>query len=382
MGKAMGDVAQGAVKVGGGIMDFVGQVGNAAGQASQGGDFWDAFRKNKEASDAARMAPPAAPGAPSGGGGGSGGALPPIAKPDAGAESADKAVKRSLAEEARLREQIAEIQRRARLENLTAAEKEVAIQQEIYRLATTFGQAGPETETARLEVEKRILELKREQAAAGKAADEEAKAEQDRTAQAEQRLALFERELAIAEARAAGENDLADALQRELDIQQLQARLMEEMKLGEEEALALAQRQVEADAAANAQKSQSAGRYDEEGRRADGRRQIKGYSQAQGGVEDARSRAQGRVDDARAKRVIPSGLDAFAAQPGLRDRMAGGGMFPGLEAAFGPAGSPMAETAQLNAAAADKTGNGGARGVEDKLERVVAVLEQGLLGDG
>jgi hypothetical protein len=282
--------------------------------------------------------------------------MPPIAKPDAGAQGADKAAKRSLAEEARLREQIAEIQRRARLENLTAAEKEVAIQQEIYRLATTFGQAGPETETARLEVEKRILELKREQAAAGKAADEEVKAEQDRTAEAEQRLAIFEQELAIAEKRAAGENEVADAMQRELDIQQLQARLMEDMGVSQEAALALAQRQVDAETAAGASSS-GAGRYDADGRRADGRRQIRGYSQAQGGVAEAMARAQSRIDEARAVREIPSGLDAFNA------------------------GAPLAETAQLNAAAADKQPGAAARGVEDKLERLIAISEQGLLGD-
>jgi tape measure domain-containing protein len=387
MGQAMGEVAQGAVKVGGGVMDFVGQVGNAAGQASQGGDFWEAFRQNKAASDAARGATPAVPGAPAGGGG-SGVTLPPIVKPDAGAADAEKANKRALAEEAKLREQIAEIQRRARLENLTAAEKEVAIQHEIYRLATSFGQAGPETETARLEIEKRILELKREQAAAAKAAAEEAEAEQERTADAERRLETFQQELDIAEARAAGEDDLADSLQRQLDIQQIKARLMEEMKLSEAEALALAERHVDAQAAINAEKSKgsSSGRYDADGRRSDGRKKIQGYSrERQGGAEAAAARAQNRIDDARAKREIPSGLDAFAAQPGLRDRMAGGGMFPGLEGAFGPGGtheaSPMTDTAAMNAAAADRQPGDAARGLEDKLDRLIAISEQGLLGE-
>lgn len=381
MGQAMGEVAQGAVKVGGGIMEFVGQVGNAAGQAMNGGDFWTAFRQNKAASDAARTNPPAGPAAPGGGGGSGGGSLPALAKPDGGAEAAEKAVKRALAEEARLREQIAEIQRSARMDMLPANERALAIAREIARLQREFGQAGPETEAARLEMEKRILELKYEQRSAEKQAVADTQDEADRAAEAQRRLDIFRQELDIAEARAAGEDDLADSLQRQLDIAQMKARLMEEMNLSAEEALVLAERQVDASAEQNTEKTKVA-RYDEEGRRADGRRQIKGYSQAQGGVEDARARAQSRIDTARASREIPSGLDAFAAQTGLRDRMGSDSMFPGLTNAFGPASGPLAETAATNAARADRQPGDATRGLEDQLARLVAVTEQGLLGDG
>ena len=291
---------------------------------------------------------------------------------------------RALAEETRLREQIAEIQRRARLDSLPPQERALEIQREISRMAIEFGRRGPETEAARLEIEKKILELRNEQAAAEKQAAEEAQAEADRTADAEQRLEVFRQELEIAEARARGEDDLADSMQRQLDIAQLKARLMEEMKLSEEEALALAERQVDAQAEINAEKSKGSGRYDSEGRRADGRRKIQGYSrERQGGTEEASARAQARIDDARKKREIPSGLDAFAAQPGLRDRMAGGGMFPGLEGAFGPGGThaanPLAENAAANAAKADQPTTGG---VEGKFDELIAVVQQGLLGDG
>jgi tape measure domain-containing protein len=314
---------------------------------------------------------------------GGGADLKPLPTIDAGSDDAGKAQKKSLAEEARLREQIAEIQRRARLDSMPAEERALEIAREISRLAVEFGRNGPETETARLEVEKKILELKNQQAAAQKQAAEEAKDETDRAADAAQRLSIFQRELDIAEARAAGENDLADTMQRQLDIAQLQARLVEEMRLGEEEALALAERHVDAAAELNAKKSKVA-RYDEEGRRADGRRKIQGYSrERQGSAEEASARAQARIDDARKKREIPSGLDAFAAQPGLRDRMAGGGMFLGLEGAFGPGGThaanPLAETAAANAAKADQPTTGG---VEGKFDELIAVVQEGLLGDG
>ena len=259
------------------------------------------------------------------------------------------------------------------------------IQREMEQLQGSLRQSAVEASeaeaTAQVDKEKKAIAEERE------ALEKSIADAKDRQANADA-LETFRQELEIAEARARGEDDLADSMQRQLDIQQLKARLMEQMKLSEEDALALAERQVDAQAAINAERSKasSGGRYDAEGRRADGRRKIQGYSrERQGGAEEAAARAQGRIDDARAKRVIPSGLDAFAAQPGLRDRMAGGGMFPGLEGAFGPGGthasSPMTETAAMNAATADKAGAGAARGVEDKLERVVAVLEQGLLGE-
>ena len=306
----------------------------------------------------------------------------------AAADAAIRAQKKALSEEASLREQIAEIQRQTYLESLPANERSLVIAREIAQLERSFAEAGPETETARLEMEKRILELKKEQASADKEAAHSSNEDEKRAAAQAESLEIFRQELAIIEARAAGENDLADSMQRQLDIQQLQARLMEEMNLSEAEALALAERHVDAQAAINAEKSKgsSSGRYDADGRRSDGRKKIQGYSrERQGGAEAAAARAQNRIDDARAKREIPSGLDAFAAQPGLRDRMAGGGMFPGLEGAFGPAGtheaSPMTDTAAMNAAAADRQPGDAARGLEDKLDRLIAISEQGLLGE-
>lgn len=389
LGSAMGEVAKVAVKAGGfGIkngaalsksvlqpgrlgLDLLGNVADAYG----GGVRGVGARSNRNAKPVA-----AAPA------GDSGAATTRVGEFVGPAAPTAAQRKKEVEDELRLQEQIAEIQRQARLDTMSAGERARALAREVSQLEK---QAASETGVvAKLELEKQILQIKNEQRQAErqavqetKNAAEEAKEEANRAAAAQQSLAVFQRELAIAEARAAGENDLADAMQRELDIQQLQARLMEEMKLSQDEALMLAERQVEAAAALNAEQNKNS-RYDEEGRRADGRRQIKGYSQAQGDAAAARARALGRVDDARSRRQIPSGLDAFAAQTGLRDRMGTGSMFPGLTAAFGEPGAPLAETAKLNASAADKAGNGGARSLEDKLDRLIAISEQGLLGDG
>ena len=392
LGNAMGEVAKVAVKVGGfGIknggaisksvlqpgmlgLDILGNVADAYSGGARG----VGARSNRKAkpvptgnSGNTREAPPA---------------IGEFVGPDAPTPAQRK---KAVEDELRLQEQIAEIQRQARLDSMSAGERARALAREVAQLEK---QAASETGVvAKLEIEKQILEVKNQQRRAEQQAvqdtqqaAEEAQAEADRTADAEQRLDIFRQELEIAEARARGEDDLADSMQRQLDIAQLKARLMEEMKLSEEEALALAERQVDAQAEINDEKSKGSGRYDSEGRRADGRRKIQGYSrERQGGAEEASARAQARIAEARQKREIPSGLDVFNAQPGLRDRMAGGGMFPGLEGAFGPGGThaanPLAENAAANAAKADQPTTGG---VEGKFDELIAVVQQGLLGDG
>ncbi len=153
---------------------------------------------------------------------------------------------------------------------------------------------------------------------------------------------------------------------------------MEEMGLSEQEALDLATRRIDAEKQVNAEKEKGRGRYDEDGRRADGRRQIKGYSfEKQGGADEARARAGKRVDDARTRiqadydRAFPgiSGAPEFG--PGrLRDEF----QFPGLDAGFGEVPTRAASNA-----AASETRSSAANDSAGLLKEIAGILQQGLL---
>jgi flagellar biosynthesis GTPase FlhF len=258
---------------------------------------------------------------------------------------------------------------------------------------TVFEEAMKAEEQAAAQTEKREQAAKRLEEQAAQRAEEAAQKERDKQAVQDAALANFERELDIINAQIAGKEKLVQQLREEAEIEKLKKRIMEQTGADEAAALQMAEERVAAERRLKEMQT-GGGRYDAEGRRADGRKQIKGYSQEQGGTAEASARAAGRIDEARAKREIPSGLDAFAADRGLGERMERRGvksMFPGLEGAFGTGGthevraagstSPLADTAAMNAAAADRQPGDAARGLEDKLDRLIAISEQGLLGE-
>lgn len=112
-----------------------------------------------------------------------------------------------------------------------------------------------------------------------------------RVTASEEALRLFDLELAIAEAAARGQDTKVAKLEREREIIEQTARLMEELGLGYDEASRKAERLVNAEARAQGRDVGTDGAA---------RSSIQGYSQEQGVREDARRRAQDRVDQSRA----------------------------------------------------------------------------------
>ena len=101
-------------------------------------------------------------------------------------------------------------------------------------------------------------------------------------------LGMFDLELAILDAKAAGHTKQVERLEREKAIIEESARIAKEMGTDREDALQKATRLVDA-------QNRADGAQNGEG----GRRKIRGYSQDQGGVSDAISRANGRNKAAR-----------------------------------------------------------------------------------
>lgn len=163
------------------------------------------------------------------------------------------------------------------------------------QINATNGQKGGEEITARLDIERvkaetDILRIKqainqeqdRATNADTKALDTAAK----KVADQEQALRLFELELAIAEAASRGQDRKVEKLERERAIIEETARLMNELGIGYDEAAKKAEQLVNAEARANGETG--------------GRSTIRGYSQDQGGVEEARGRATANTQQARA----------------------------------------------------------------------------------
>ena len=103
-------------------------------------------------------------------------------------------------------------------------------------------------------------------------------------------LALFDLELDILEAQARGQDRKAEKLQREADIIETTARLVNDLGLSYEEANRKAEQLVNAKAKSEKQRG---------GKDDNGRSTIQGYSQDQGGMNEARDRAQKRTDTSR-----------------------------------------------------------------------------------
>lgn len=168
------------------------------------------------------------------------------------------------------------------------------LQQEMEGLQSGMRQSAADTSEAEAEA---AAAAEKEQAKEREKAIEEAiTAEKERQAklEASRDLAL---EMAILQAKAKGQEDVVKQLEREQAIRQRMQSIMSRTGMGEEEARIAATRMQALQEQADERESQDSGRteqgrYDEEGRRADGRRQIRGYSRTrQGDANAARGRA-------------------------------------------------------------------------------------------
>lgn len=183
----------------------------------------------------------------------------------------------------------------------SGVEKTLERLQEIMRLQQEMEglQAGlrdSAADTSKEAAEAAAAKEKEETKAREKALEEAITAEKERQQklEASRDLAL---EMAILQAKAKGQGDVAKQLEREQAIRQRMQSIMSRTGMGEEEARIAATRMQALQEQADAREGQDsggqdAGRYDADGRRADGRKRIMGYSRArQGGAEEARGRA-------------------------------------------------------------------------------------------
>lgn len=207
--------------------------------------------------------------------------------------------------------------------------------QEIMRLQQEMEgvQAGMRqnaADTSEAEAEAAAAKEKEQAKEREKAVEEAISAEKERQAklEASRDLAL---EMAILQAKAKGQEDLAKQLEREQAIRQRMQSIMSRTGMGEDEARIAATRMQDLQEQVDENDAQDSGRsepsrYDEEGRRADGRKRIRGYSHTrQGGADEARGRAR-------------AGLEKF--WPGM---YAGQGGEPGAD-------NPLADKAAANSA--------------------------------
>jgi hypothetical protein len=242
----------------------------------------------------------------------------------------------------------------------------------------------------KLALEKAIIDQKLDaQAAADKFTEDNArKAEKEQTKQTSQNTALadYKAEMAIIDAQIAGQKEKAAEMQRTLDIARATRELQERTGVPEAEAKKLATQGVDQQIKLEKQQAKGADkpRYDSEGRREDGRRQIR--SSIQGDSKDARERAQERVDAARRKSssARDDKFGSFSAEDDrLKKKFAE--QFPGRnglpDAASGKPladqhdKNPLAPQAQKNAAAADSKG-GGADPQQQAAQQVIALMTQ------
>jgi hypothetical protein len=218
---------------------------------------------------------------------------------------------------------------------------------------------GPGMEAARIKLEEKLIALgsqqrdaKKEMADQDKKAADEAKKAAEEQAGKDKALGGFNDEMDLINAKLAGDKKLTEELERRASVQKIVNSLVEEAGLSEEDALKKANERV--DAEDKLQKKLSNSRYNDDGKREDGRSQIKGYSaDKQGDRGDARSRAEQRVADARDR--VQGRTDMF--HPGLDDQTrknaeAGAG---GVAVAAGktaaaaatPAANPSEQAAQI-----------------------------------
>ncbi len=135
-------------------------------------------------------------------------------------------------------------------------------------------------------------EAKRVAEEAKHVADEEREAAEIKGEQAGA-LAGFDAEMALINAKLAGDKKLTEELERRAAIQEAMNGLIEEAGLSEAEALRRATARVDAESdLKNKLEAEKGGRYDADGRRADGRKKID--ASIDGDANDARARAEVR----------------------------------------------------------------------------------------
>jgi len=148
------------------------------------------------------------------------------------------------------------------------------------------------------DVKKELADEEKKTTDEAKKAADEAKKAADEQAGKDKARGGFNDEMDLINAKLAGDKKLTEELERRASIQKIVNNLVEEAGLSEEDALKKANERVEAED--KLQKKLSNSRYNADGKREDGRSQIKGYSaDKQGDRGDARSRAEQRVADAR-----------------------------------------------------------------------------------
>lgn len=231
----------------------------------------------------------------------------PIIEDKAASAKALKEAEQARTNLMREQQQLAEMQMQEYLDILPPNLKLLEVQREILRIKDDIENL-PMHELDKIKLQQELVkwnnaerDAKRDiTEEAKRAADEQKAADEVATGNADA-LAQFQAEMALIDAKLAKDKELTAELERQMQIQQLQNQLMSDAGLTADEALRRATERVDKEADLKKQiEAAKNSRYDSEGRRADGRKQIKGYSaETQGDAGDARARAEQRVAAAR-----------------------------------------------------------------------------------
>lgn len=221
-----------------------------------------------------------------------------------------------------------------------------------------------------------------------KEAADKAKQESEKKTQQSTAMADFDREMAIIRAQIGGHKELVTTLEKERDIEEMKRQIMESQGLTADEALRKARERVELERRMKEEVKKETSRYNDDGRRADGRRQIKGYSREQGDSQaqqmGAEAQRQAAYDRAAARRGAKyGGLDEYQRnqQTPLRDTF----QFPSLDDQArrnADNASPLADQARRNEQTQNAADRPPAGGSEALGQQVLGFMQQivGILG--
>ncbi len=199
----------------------------------------------------------------------------PLAGGSGKAEKADKIASETLEKQ----NQLDELKRKAAEDEMTMAERIAALRERVAAAAEyentvkSIGVADTrvalEVETKRVELQRELSQLEREEAEAAKQA---AKAAADKAAQARREVEAHNQsrnnllgELAILEAQADGDERKEKALRRQLQIENDKQAIMHDQKASEEEALRLATRKADLQDKINKRRDRDSGRDENQG---------------------------------------------------------------------------------------------------------------------
>lgn len=365
--KAMGETAAGVLTVLVQMLQTARDVGFAGAAMFDGKNFGEVFAEEQRKREAAQRAEEearkkAAEGAT---GGGESGAAP---APAGGFDPK---------EFERIKERMLRLDEKRwamMVDTLPLLQQEAAIGEKIAGIREEIAGLGEDAtaQERRIELEGQILDLTRDQAKVREQINREA-AEAAAKAEAQERAKMgILTEIAILQAEASGNDRRAEQLREQAQIAEDVRRIMEETGMAEAEALKLAQEK------ARLQKQMT---NEEDG----GRKKIRGYSSKQGGIDEANARAKQRNEEGRLRREQAyarsfGGLDAVEKMrqaPFGSATLTGPEEFNRLKYFDQPMGATAAKNAQRESMA------GAARGgsTDDLLEKAVAILQKGLLGE-